>query len=165
MALRPRAPGRVALARFRGGAALAMLLAVAAPPPSFAGEAEAAIEARLVAWTEDFNARRYDRLCELFSADLVADYQGEPQKDRDTLCAGLRQLAGVDRTYRYALDIHEVIVSGDLAVVRLTWTLTVTGHGIAGEATVTDVGLDVFRREADGAWRIARFVAFPTRPQ
>ena len=59
--------------------------------------------------------------------------------------------------------IHEVIVEGDLAVVRLTWTITVT---VGGETETTDEeGMDVFRRQPDGRWSIARYIAFPTAPQ
>jgi steroid delta-isomerase len=59
-------------------------------------------------------------------------------------------------------DIHEIVVSGDLAVVRLTWTLTTE---LAGKQdTTTEEGMDVFRRQPDGRWSIARFVAFTTRP-
>ena len=51
-------------------------------------------------------------------------------------------------------DINDVIVDGDLAVVRLIWTLTVRdGSGQVLETTVED-GVDVFRRQADGSWKI-----------
>jgi ketosteroid isomerase-like protein len=57
--------------------------------------------------------------------------------------------------------IHEILVSGDLAVVRLTWTLTAEKNG-AREATAEE-GMDVFRRAPDGVWSILRFIAFSTR--
>jgi ketosteroid isomerase-like protein len=55
-----------------------------------------------------------------------------------------------------------MLVSGDLAVVRLTWTLTAENNG-ARDVT-TDEGMDVFRRTPDGVWSIARYIAFSTRP-
>lgn len=150
----------------RGGGwslALAALLFVApvATDARAMGDEEA-IRQRLVRWTEDFNAGRWGALCDLFAPDLVADYQGQPQKSYDSVCSALLALEQAPRKYRYDLAIHEIMVSGDLATVRLTWTLTVTGYGIAGEERVVDIGLDVFRKEPDGIWRIARYVAFPT---
>jgi ketosteroid isomerase-like protein len=49
-----------------------------------------------------------------------------------------------------------VIVDRDMAIVRLTWTLTVT----PGDIMSIEPGLDVFRREADGRWRIIRYMAY-----
>ena len=41
-------------------------------------------------------------------------------------------------------------------MVRLQWTLTISPGG----ETSTESGLDVFRKEPDGVWRIIRFMAF-----
>ena len=60
-----------------------------------------------------------------------------------------------DKRYTYAQpDIREVLVDGDLATVQLFWTLTVTDP--AGKVLDTGVedGLDVFRRQPDGTWKI-----------
>lgn len=157
-------PGMGPVLRTGGwGLAIAALLLLS-PGSSNArsGGDEAEIRERLQRWTADFNAGRWAALCDLFAADLIADYQGQPQKSYDSVCAALLALEAAPRRYHYDLDIHEVMVSGELATVRLTWTLTVTGYGIAGEERVVDIGLDVFRKDPDGVWRIARYVAFPT---
>jgi steroid delta-isomerase len=80
-------------------------------------------------------------------------------------CALLqRSLADAQKTYRYGLDIKEIIVAGDVAAVRLTWTLTVAPAG--GDAQSTrEEGLDIFRRQADGRWRIIRYVAYEEAPR
>ena len=47
-----------------------------------------------------------------------------------------------------------------MAAVRLVWTLTIEPNG-GGAAIVTrEPGLDIFRRQLDGSWKIARFLAF-----
>jgi ketosteroid isomerase-like protein len=47
-----------------------------------------------------------------------------------------------------------VLVDGDLATVQLFWTLTVTDpEGKVLDTGVED-GLDVFRRQPDGRWKI-----------
>jgi ketosteroid isomerase-like protein len=63
------------------------------------------------------------------------------------------RLADAHKTYRYALDIKEIIIAGDVAAVRLTWTLSVAPAGSDAQTT-REEGLDLFRRQADGRWRL-----------
>ena len=64
---------------------------------------------------------------------------------------------------RYSLVVKEILVSGDLAVVRLTWTDTSLGRD--GKPVAHDeAGLDVFGRQSDGSWKIIRYIAYPTAP-
>ena len=60
----------------------------------------------------------------------------------------------------YSLAINEILVSGDLAVVRLTWTLRITRNDTPGEAVSREQGMDVFRRQPDGSWKIIRYLAY-----
>ena len=46
-----------------------------------------------------------------------------------------------------------LIASGDIAVVRLVWTLRVTS-GAASAVETREPGLDVFRRQPDGRWKV-----------
>lgn len=108
-----------------------------------------------------FNTRDVERVCDLFAPDLIADYQGGPQKTYDSLCVGLREsLADPRRSSRYSLDLEEILVSGDLAVVRLVWTLEVEPEDESAPIVERERGLDVFRRQPDGTWKIARFLAY-----
>ena len=144
---------------------LSGFLAAMAPASAFADvEADkAAIAARLVAWTDAFNARDAARACDIFSADLVSTMRGRPDEGRAAVCRRIAAALGDRRlTMRYAPEIEEIIVSGDLAVVRLVWSVTVQ-RGPA-PAVSKEPGLDVFRREADGQWRIMRFLAFSDAP-
>jgi uncharacterized protein (TIGR02246 family) len=141
-------------------AALLALLALAAPSSAqSSGEAEAAIRTALAKWTADFNARDASKICDLFAPDLRYDFRGLPERDYDALCALLRRaLADTSKTFTYFPEIKEIIVSGDLAVVRLVWTLKVTADGKVTETK--EPGLDVFRKQADGQWKIARYIAY-----
>ena len=142
----------IALAGFAGAGALA------AEP---AAERDAAtIRARLAAWTDAFNRGDAATTCELFADDLQSDMQGAPAGHKAAVCGRIaRALAAPGQRLAYAFEIHDILVSGDLASVRLTWTLTEERGGVT--TRTQDIGLDVFRRDADGAWRIARYVAFP----
>ena len=118
------------------------------------------IAGALTQWTADFNAGDAEKTCALFSRELRADYRGQPERGFDGQCDILkRSLSATTRHYSYALAIKEVLVWGDVAVVRLTWTLTITPKD---GKTITSIepGLDVFRKEADGRWRIVRYVAY-----
>lgn len=120
--------------------------------------AEAAIRARLAAWTEAFNRGDAAATCELFADDLKSDVRGAPAGDKAAVCARIaRALAKSGGKLAYVCQIHEILVSGDLAMVRLTWVLT---ERPGGNALSRDEGMDIFRRDPDGLWRIARFMAF-----
>ena len=72
----------------------------------------------------------------------------------------LGSLADQTRKYSYHLAIKEIIVSGDMAAVRLTWTLTVKRPGQVGGTSTNEPGLDIFRRQGDGSWKIIRYIAY-----
>lgn len=117
----------------------------------------AEIRARLLRWADDFNSGRKSAVCDLFSKDLISDYRGQGEAGYATRCRLLgRAIDDPARSFRYVPRIKEIIVEGDLAVVRLEWTLTVT----PGEIKVVEPGMDIFRKEADGIWRIIRFTAY-----
>jgi ketosteroid isomerase-like protein len=117
------------------------------------------IRAALTQWTDDFNAGRADKVCGPFAPDLRANVRGVAERDYGALC-DLLQSSLKDRSkhYTYALDIKEIRVWGEVAVVRLVWTLTVSQNGI-GTVSV-EPGMDIFARQPDGAWKITRFMAY-----
>jgi ketosteroid isomerase-like protein len=119
------------------------------------------IRIALMQWTADFNARKLSAICDLFAPDLRYDYRGFPERGYQDVCGLLqRSLSDSDKRYSYAPAIKEIIVAGDLAIVRLTWTLTVRTEGSPGEVTVEEPGMDVFRKQPDGSWKIIRYVAY-----
>ena len=124
----------------------------------------AAITERLRRWTVAFNARDAAGVCDVFASDLVSTVPEALNGSRDALCTRLAALlAKPGLQLRYdSPDIHEIIVSGDLAVVRLFWTLTARN---GGEPSVsTEAGMDIFKRQPDGKWSIARFISFSATP-
>ncbi|RBP02698.1 steroid delta-isomerase [Roseiarcus fermentans] len=146
-------------------ALVALFAATLAPMLAFADpEADkAAIAARLETWAAAFNAHDAAAACDIFAPDLVATVRGAPERGRDAVCAGIASaLADRTRTLRYVPDIREILVSGDLAVVRLAWSLTVARGPVP--ALQKEPGLDVFRRGPDGRWRIIRFLAYSNAP-
>ena len=132
------------------------LLIAAATPVSAqpAGEAETAIRNALSRWTSDFNTRDAAHICDLFAKDLLYDYRGFPERDYESLCSLLRRsLADQTKKFAYSLDIKEVIVAGDLAVVRLVWRLKVTVPGAADAVESKEPGLMYFAGSRTAAGR------------
>jgi ketosteroid isomerase-like protein len=121
---------------------------------------QTAIRAALTKWTDDFNAGNVAAVCGLFAPDLRYDYKGFPERTYQDICDGLRRsLTDQTKRYHYSLAIKEIIVSSDLAAVRLTWTLQVTKSNVPPQIS-HEHGIDVFRKESDGAWKIIRFIAY-----
>lgn len=149
-------PARVALRL-----AVACLVSLAAASAALADPRadEQAIAARLYQWAAAFNARDAAGSCDLFAPDLISTVPGALHADRDAVCARLAALlAKPGLRLRYSPDIQEIIVSGDTAVVRLVWTLTLDAGAV--RHTRQEAGMDVFRRQPDGRWSIVRFMAF-----
>ena len=144
--------------------ALAAVLAGCLLAPAAAqseAAAEKAIRDALTRWTADFNARDASRICDLFAPDLRYDFRGTPERDYDAMCSALRRALGDrSKTLTYSFDIKEIIVSGDMAIVRLVWTSRLSHSGSAQVIVTKEPGLDVFRRQPDGTWRISRYMAY-----
>ena len=58
---------------------------------------------------------------------------------------------------------RKILIYGETAVVRLVWTLEIDKDG-APKETVEENGVDIFRRQVDGSWRISRYLAYPASP-
>jgi uncharacterized protein (TIGR02246 family) len=144
---------------------LAILLAgcwaLAGVPAMADAEGEKAIRDALTKWTADFNSRDATRICDLFAPDLRYDFRGSPERDYNAMCSLLhRALSDQAKKITYSFDIKEIIVSGDMAIVRLVWTSKVSQAGSSQVTETREPGLDVFRRQPDGTWRIARYMAY-----
>src|SRR5215216_1613917 len=123
--------------------------------------AETAIRDALMKWTSHFNAGDRGEICGLFAAELRYDYRGYPERGFEDVCGLLqRSLSDRTKTYSYSLQIKEIIVSGDLAVVRLVWTLKVVPIGSANATISEEPGMDIFRKYPDGSWKIVRYIAY-----
>ena len=146
--------------RFSAFVAVGLTFLAAPLLTAMAADAATAIRSALIQWMADFNARRTDKVCDLFAADVRADFRGQPERDHQAVCDLLVQsLNDPARRFSYALDIKEIIVYGDVAVVRLVWTLTIKPKDGASLESV-EPGMDIFRKQDDGSWKIIRYMAY-----
>lgn len=152
-------------------AASLMLAAAALTGPlslsSWADSTEAAqheIRKALENWRSAFNERDQARVCDLFAPDLIANYQGQPQRDYTSLCQLLQtSLQDEQSTYHYSLALNEISVYGETAIVKLAWTLEIDSADKPKEV-IEEPAIDIFRHQADGSWKISRYLAYPASP-
>ena len=89
------------------------------------------------------------------------DFRGAPERDYKAMCGLLHRVLGdQSKKFTNSFDIKEIIVSGDIAIVRLVWTSRVSHPGSSQMTETREPGLDVFRRQPDGRWRITRYMAY-----
>lgn len=123
----------------------------------------AAVRAAVLHSGEAANAADPDAIMALYARDIVLSYPGVPDMDYETLARGYREMVGTPGvTLRTVPRIHEILVSGDLAVVRVTWTTTLTRGEPARSTTRLARDLQVWRREPDGSWKFARGMHYRT---
>jgi ketosteroid isomerase-like protein len=142
-------------------AMLAAACVSAAPTPALtqAQQDEATIRQSLADWVQAFNSGDYAKAAQVWAPDMQGwgedgedSYQREMDSARKTPKVGNPQ-------YKYQLRIDEVMVTGDMAVVRDTWT----GIGPAGNAR-SFRSFEVWRRQPDQSWKISRWIDGPSTP-
>ena len=156
---------RERLRRLAAGSIIAAAALTTPLDPTGGAEPTEAVESEIRSavenWRSAFNARDEDGVCALFAPDLVANYQGEPERDYASLCEMLRAaIRDPDVAYRYSVEIKEIMVSGEAAVVRLVWTLEMARAGSPTQ-TIEEPAVDIFHHQADGSWKISRYLAYP----
>jgi ketosteroid isomerase-like protein len=137
-------------------------IAVRAAEPA-ADSPEARIRQMLELWPKSFNKREKPAVYAFFAPDLVASFPGQPDRNFEAMCKHLEgAMDDSKRRFQYdAPQIHEILVSGDLAVVRLTWTLRIREAGQLDEKITRERGIDVFKRQKDGTWKCSISYAHP----
>ncbi len=118
---------------------------------------EDAIRAVHTTFIDAVNAGRLQPLLGMMTDDVVFFSPGQAPFGREGFPAGF-EAGHRDFQLRCISDLEEVVVAGDVAYTRARDTLTLTPR--AGGATTQLAGhrMTVYRRQPDGAWRLARDV-------
>jgi ketosteroid isomerase-like protein len=149
----------------RFGILLSLLLAGTtlrghAQAPSDSATAARIIRSTLAQWVEAANRQDWRAAAAIWAPDLIGWYPGQPD---DTYAKEMEQAAHPRprrRPTRYDVIVNEVIVSGPLAVVRDTWRFT-TGAGTPDSTVDVVRSFEVWRRQTEGHWKIARWISAP----
>ncbi|HUJ27601.1 MAG TPA: DUF4440 domain-containing protein [Myxococcales bacterium] len=130
--------------------ALLLLVACAHVPPRDAVSDEARIRARLSKWVEQFNGGDCLGAATIWAPDLIGVIPGGPDDTYEREQQGAR--SAKPGPVKFELRIDEIMVDGDTAVVRDTW------RQLGGPKVVTFRSFEVWRRQPDGEWKIARWI-------
>ena len=137
------------------------------PQPHAQASAEAQIRQALADWVKATNEGDRQRANSIWAKDLIGWYPGQPDDTYEKeMQAAARPQSGKKPRTTTAVTINEVLVSGDMAVVRDTWTFT-REPSEAPDASSPDVirSFEVWRKQADGSWKIARWISAPEPKQ
>lgn len=109
----------------------------------------------LAKWAEDFNAKKSAQVCAIYAPDLIARSPHAPDKDYEAMCDHLKEIIkNKEITCHYdSPTVEEILISGDLAVVRLCWHLKIKKD--LSEKSIKELGINVFKRQKDGKWKIS----------
>ena len=113
------------------------------------------IREALVQWVAAANRQDWQAAATIWAPDLIGWYPGQPD---DTYAKELERAARLrprPNPTHYEVTVNEVIVSGPLAVVRDTWRFT------TDSMTTVVRGFEVWRRQPNHAWKIARWISAP----
>jgi steroid delta-isomerase len=128
------------------------------PPSETAAQVEATIRGKLAEWEKAYNAGDRQKTFEIWAPDLVGWYPGIPDVTYAQEKASLDRPAPAGPRSTLHVQVVEVLASADLAVVRDIWTETPPG-GAASATTIPS--FEVWRRQPDGGWKIARWISAP----
>jgi ketosteroid isomerase-like protein len=122
--------------------------------------AEKQIRETLAHWVEATNHGDYKSALAVWAPDLI----GWPPAGQDDTYERETKFASMQpQPMTFALKIEEVIADGSMAVVRDIWTQT-DREASGTEKVETFRSFEVWRRQADGAWKISRWIDGPPMP-
>ena len=137
--------------------ALFPLIAVACAPAADVEADRAAIEAVREAEGAAFGAGNVDAVMDVFTDDIVFMSPNEPLvSGRDAVREWANGFTSMFTVTIHSYETDEIEVAGDMAYERYTahWTITPKDGGDAVEEILK--GIHIFRRQADGSWKIAQ---------
>jgi ketosteroid isomerase-like protein len=99
-----------------------------------------------------------------YSKDIIVSYPGRPDTTYDEFDRSYRQMLAPNTTTNAVPTIDEILVSGDLAVIRMRWNTTIVDKVTGGSTSRQAKDLQVWRRE-NGAWKFCRGMWYHVRPE
>ena len=131
-------------------------------PPSANEKDVASLRSAILRSAESFNKGDADAIMSQYAKDIVLSYPGLPDLGYDELVQSYREMVkrppGV--TVQTTPTIEEILVSGDLALIRVMWTTTTTNAEPPRQTSRQMKDFQVWRREKDGTWMFARGMHF-----
>jgi ketosteroid isomerase-like protein/catechol 2,3-dioxygenase-like lactoylglutathione lyase family enzyme len=109
------------------------------------------------------NAHDADGIMAHYSRDVRVSYPGVPDTTYDVFDRSYRQMLAPTIVTSTVPAIDEILVSGDLATIRMVWSTTITDKASGRTSSRQAKDLQVWRRES-GAWKFFRGMWHHIRP-
>jgi methylmalonyl-CoA/ethylmalonyl-CoA epimerase len=109
------------------------------------------------------NAHDADGIMAHYSKDVLVSYPGVPDTTYDVFDRTYRQMLAPSIVTSTVPTIDEILVSGDLATIRMLWRTTITDKASGRTSSRQAKDLQVWRRER-GAWKFFRGMWHHIRP-
>lgn len=139
---------------------LLFLLALATPVLADSAADAAAIRAKIVKGAEAAMRGDAAGIMSHYAKDILLSYPGIADQDYDTLWKGYAAPRPAGMTMRTEPEFDELLLSGDLAVVRVNWTTTLAFTDPPRQTTRQARDVQVWRREGNGEWMFVRGMHF-----
>ncbi|HYE87807.1 MAG TPA: nuclear transport factor 2 family protein [Vicinamibacterales bacterium] len=107
-------------------------------------------------------AHDVDGVMALYSKEVLVSYPGVPDTTYDVFYSSYRQMMNPSIETDAVPSVEEVIVSGDLAIIRMLWNTTITEKATGRKSSRQAKDLQVWRRE-NGSWKFFRGMWHHTR--
>jgi steroid delta-isomerase len=129
--------------------------------PRVDDNAASSIRASIEQGARGFMSANPDTILAHYARDSVLSYPGIPDQDFAALVNAYGELRSrpADVVATTVPTFDEILVSGNLALVRLRWTTTITQAGRTATRHLKDFQL--WRREADNRWMFIRGMHYP----
>ncbi len=142
--------------------ALASSLAASEPAAS-EKQIEAEVRAEFARWTEAYKRHDLQGTMMIFDPQVRFAFQGGPDVGYAELERSYVADFKTNSTAEWVGSIDEVQASGDLAAEFSSWKL-IDHRGGKEIVLEENRGMDLFRRNARGEWRIVRSLNYPVKP-
>jgi uncharacterized protein (TIGR02246 family) len=128
------------------------------------GPAVEAATAWLDEMTAAVNVGDIERLLAGYADDALSSPSDAPSLSVGELAA-LYEDMFAQNTFQFTTHLLDVVVSGDLGILRASYANTITPRGDGEPAERTGNWLVVLRKEADGSWKLWREMWSVITPQ
>lgn len=139
---------------------LAPALAVAQSRPA---EDEATLRRLIEQTGAAIRAHDVDALMATYSKDVLVSYPGIPDTTYDGFYKSYRDMMDPAIETNAVPTVDEVVVSGDLATIRMMWNTTITDKKSGRKSSRQAKDLQIWRRE-NGSWKFFRGMWHHIRP-
>jgi len=114
-------------------------------------------------WVDGFNSGDYATAISIYADDFIGYYPDQKNQYRKDIEDQYKHiLNNKNLSVIISVKEDEISVSGDFAYVRMTMTAKIKPSYAPEPSIATDKGLQVWKKDKNGMWKIIRSSSFPS---